>query len=50
MYADLPHDMDYPRFLSDTAVLRFDTDFNQIYGEIIFNHIISLYASQNYTA
>ena len=52
--ADLPHDMDYPYpirilvgFLSDTAVLHFDTDFNKIYGPIIFNHI--MYASQNYS-
>ena len=28
-------------FLSDTAVLRFDTDFNKIYGVIIFIHIIA---------
>ena len=25
---------------SDTAVLRFDTDFNKMYGVIIFNHIM----------
>ena len=35
---------------TDTAVLHFDTDFNQIYGDIIFNHIMSLDATQNYTA
>ena len=29
------------RFLSDTVVLRFDTDFNQSYGVIIFNHIMA---------
>ena len=29
-------------FLSDTAVLHFDTDFKQIYGEIIFIHIICI--------
>ena len=28
------------RFLSDTAVLSFDTDFNKIYGELIFTHIL----------
>ena len=43
----MPHDTDYPYpiqilalFLSDTAVLRFDTDFDKIYEEIIFNHIM----------
>jgi len=30
------------RFLSDTAVLHFDTDFSKIYGDIIFNYIMSL--------
>ena len=38
-------DTDCGAFLSDTAVLHFDTDFNQIYGD----HIMSLYASQNYS-
>ena len=33
-------DADFGCFLSDTAVLRFDTDFNNIYGEIMFNHIV----------
>ena len=33
-------DTDFGGFLSDTAVLRFDTDFNNIYGEIIFIHIM----------
>ena len=52
--SDMPHDTDYPYpirilvgFLSDTAVLHFDTDFNKIYGDIIFNYI--MYASQNYS-
>ena len=43
----MQQDTDYPYpirilavFLSDTAVLRFDTDFNNIYGEKIFNHIM----------
>ena len=40
-------DTDFGGFLSDTAVLHFDTDFNKIYGDIIFNHI--MYASQNYS-
>ena len=38
-FTDMPHDTDYrypirilAGFLSDTAVLRFDPDFNQIYG------------------
>ena len=39
----MPHDTDYPygvsdtdfgSFFSDTAVLRFDTDFNKIYGKL----------------
>ena len=45
---DMPHDTDYPYpirilavfFLADTAVLRYDTDFNKIYGVINFNHIM----------
>ena len=51
----MPHDTDYPYqirilgFLSDTAVLRFDSDFSKIYGDIIFNHIMSLYGPQNYS-
>ena len=36
-------DTDFGGLLSDTAVLHFDTDFNYIYGDIIFNHI--MYAS-----
>ena len=40
-------DTDVGGFLSDTTVLHFDTDFNKIYGDIIFNHI--MYASQNYS-
>ena len=38
-------------FLSDTAVglLYFDTDFSYIGGEFIFNDMMSLFASQNYT-
>jgi len=55
--ADLPQDKiritcirsGFWRFLSDTAVLHFDTDFNKIYVDIIFNHIMSSYASQNYS-
>ena len=47
-FPDMPHDTEYPSvsdtdfggFLSDTAVLRFDTDCNKIYGEQIFNHIM----------
>ena len=35
------------RFLSDAAVLNFNRDFNKIYGEIIFNDIMSL--SENFT-
>ena len=31
---------DYGGCVSDTAVLRFDTDFNYIYGEIIYIHIM----------
>ena len=53
-YSDMPHDTDYPffntdfgGFLSDTAALHFDTEFNKIYGDIIFNHI--MYASQTYS-
>ena len=42
-------DTDFGDFLSDTAVLHFDTDFSKIYGDIIFTNIISLYASQNYS-
>ena len=33
-------DTDLGRFLSDTAVLHFYTDFNKFYGDIIFNHIL----------
>ena len=39
--------MDFVGFLSDTAVLHFDTDFKNIYEDIIFNRIMSVYASQN---
>ena len=39
-------DTDFCVFLSDKAVLRFDTDFYQIYGNIIFTHK----TSQNYSA
>ena len=36
-------------FLSDTAVLHFDTDFSYTDGEIIVNHMMSFYVSQNFT-
>jgi len=33
-------DTDVIGFLNDTVVLRFYTDFYQMYGEIIVNHIM----------
>ena len=48
LIADLPHDMDYPypihilAFLSDTAVLRFDTMCQQIIFICIRNKKVEL--------
>ena len=56
-FADLPHDTGYRypirifAFLCDTDMLHFDTDFSYIDWEInhVVNHMMFLYASQNYT-